>query len=230
MYAGTNRDPAAMVAALACAARHGEESFLELLERVPAAAYRTDRDGLVTHYNRACTEFAGRQPVARQDRWCVTWKLYTEDGAFLPHDQCPMAVALREGREVRGVRAVAERPDGRRVPFAPYPTPLRDKDGKLVGAINLLVALARPEHEAIEGAAGALRSQSDGRKFRAIFANYDPVGVDSLAFEAANFSEALAMLAELDSREPFQLWCDGSFFGRFQRMTDGGASYWKVFS
>jgi two-component sensor histidine kinase len=69
----------------------------------------------------------------------VTWKLYWPDGTPLPHDQCPMAIALKEGRPVRGAEAVAERPDGTRVPFIPYPTPLRDADGNVVGAINMLV-------------------------------------------------------------------------------------------
>jgi len=36
---------------------------------------------------------------------------------------------------------VAERPDGTRVPFMPYPTPLHDASGKLVGAVNMLVDL-----------------------------------------------------------------------------------------
>ena len=50
-----------------------------------------------------------------------------------------MAVSLREGRPVRGVEAVAERPDGTRVPFIPYPTPMLDANGKVVGGINMLV-------------------------------------------------------------------------------------------
>ncbi|WP_245222406.1 sensor histidine kinase [Pseudomonas moraviensis] len=73
------------------------------------------------------------------DLWCVTWKLFNTDGTYLPHDQCPMAVALKENRPIRGVEAIAERPDGTRVPFAPYPTPLHDADGNLIGAINMLV-------------------------------------------------------------------------------------------
>ena len=32
-----------------------------------------------------------------------------------------MAIALKENREVRGWTALAERPDGRRVAFQPYP-------------------------------------------------------------------------------------------------------------
>ena len=50
-----------------------------------------------------------------------------------------MAVALKEGRPVRGIEAIAERPDGKRVRFLPYPTPLHDGAGRLSGAINLLV-------------------------------------------------------------------------------------------
>jgi hypothetical protein len=53
------------------------------------------------------------------------------DGTPLPHDQCPMAIALKENRPVRGVEAVAERPDGTRVPFIPFPTPLRDTSLRL---------------------------------------------------------------------------------------------------
>jgi two-component sensor histidine kinase len=50
-----------------------------------------------------------------------------------------MAIAIRENRPVRGAEAVAERPDGTLVPFIPYPTPLHDAKGHLIGAINMLV-------------------------------------------------------------------------------------------
>jgi two-component sensor histidine kinase len=50
-----------------------------------------------------------------------------------------MATALSEKRPVRGAEAVAERPDGSRVPFIPYPTPLFDSAGEMVGAVNVLV-------------------------------------------------------------------------------------------
>lgn len=220
MTPGTSLDPAATVAALTRAAAEGEDRFAAALEQVPAAAYRTDRDGTVTHFNRACVPFAGRRPVARRDRWCVTWKLYKEDGTFLPHDECPMAVALRENREVRGARAVAERPDGGRVPFAPYPTPLRDAKGRLIGAVNLLIDLSE--------SAGTLLRGRPMRHFRAIFAPLNKRGVDSYAFEARDFSGAFAALAALDCQRPFSLWCDDSYFGRFQRVVEGSASYWRM--
>ena len=75
------------------------------LDELPAPIYVTDADGVISYYNPACIAFAGRVPALGQDRWCVTWKLYTEDGAFLPHDKCPMADAI----ELRAVSDTAFR-------------------------------------------------------------------------------------------------------------------------
>jgi PAS domain S-box-containing protein len=119
--------------------RESERRLQELLAAIPAAIYTTDAQGRVTYYNEAAVELAGRTPVIGADQWSVTWKMYWPDGTPLPHDQSPMAIALKQGRAVRGVEAVAERPDGTRVPFIPYPTPLRDPEGRVVGAINMLV-------------------------------------------------------------------------------------------
>lgn len=118
--------------------RESEDRFRQLLQALPAAVYTTDREGQITFYNEAAVEFAGRRPELGE-LWCVTWRLYNADGSRLPHDQCPMAIALKENRPLLGAEAIAERPDGTRRWFAPYPTPLRDSAGKLTGAINMFV-------------------------------------------------------------------------------------------
>lgn len=120
----------------------GEAAFHEALDRLPAPVYLTDLEGTVTYFNGACVDFAGRVPELGRDRWCVTWKLYTDDGVALPHEQCPMALAIQQRSPIRGVTAIAERPDGTRVPFLPFPTPLFDEDGELTGAVNLLLDLS----------------------------------------------------------------------------------------
>lgn len=121
--------------------RESERHMRDLLEALPAAVYTTDAEGRITFFNRAAIEMAGRVPEIGE-KWCVTWRLYKPDGTYLPHEQCPMALALKENRPVRGEEAVAERPDGTRIPFIPYPTPLHDVDGKLLGAINMLVDIS----------------------------------------------------------------------------------------
>ena len=124
------------------ALRQGQRMFEAMLQALPAAIYTTDAVGRITFYNEAAVALSGRRPALGTDEWCVTWKLYRPDGTPLPHDQCPMAIALKEGRPIRNAEAVAERPDGTRVPFIPYPTPLRDADGKIVGAINMLADIS----------------------------------------------------------------------------------------
>jgi PAS domain S-box-containing protein len=109
-----------------------------LLEALPVAVYTTDAEGRITFYNQAAAEMWGHHPPLGS-MWCGSWKLYWPDGSPLPHDQCPMAIALKEGRAVRGQEAIAERPDGKRVPFVPYPTPFKDEEGKITGAVNVLV-------------------------------------------------------------------------------------------
>jgi PAS domain S-box-containing protein len=116
-----------------------EEWYHSLLEALPAAIYTTDAEGRVTFFNQAAVELSGRRPSLGSDEWCVTWRLFSADGKPLRHEDCPMAIALKTGKPVRGAEKIAERPDGTRVPILPYPTPLRDGAGALIGAVNMLV-------------------------------------------------------------------------------------------
>lgn len=120
-----------------------EQSFRELLEALPAAVYTTDSAGTITFCNRAAMDLAGRTPRVGRDQWCVTFRLYRPDGTELPHDQCPMAIALKEKRAVRDIDIMAERPDGQIVPVMPFPTPLFDRSGEMVGAVNVLVDISK---------------------------------------------------------------------------------------
>ena len=135
-----NRETAHLVVDSAVdAVQRDPGGFHQALDRIPAALYVADAEGTVTYFNTACVTLAGRTPEVGRDKWCVTWRIYTPDGEFLPHDQCPMAVAIREKRAVRNIEAVAERPDGSRVHFIPFPTPLFDEAGRFAGAVNLLL-------------------------------------------------------------------------------------------
>jgi two-component sensor histidine kinase len=125
-------------------ASRADDPFLwDVLQRVPVAVYTTDAEGLVTRFNDAAARLVGRTPRIGGDRWCVTWRLYSLDGRPMAHEDCPMAQALKESRIIRGVEAIAERPDGSRFRFAPHPTPLRNASGAIIGGINMLVERPR---------------------------------------------------------------------------------------
>ena len=58
-----------------------------------------------------------------------------------------MAQAILQKRPIRDAIAIAERPDGSRVAFRPYPTPLFDEHGKLTGAVNMLIDVTEEQSE-----------------------------------------------------------------------------------
>ena len=110
-----------------------------ILDALGVAVYATDAQGIITYYNQAAADIWGRSPELGIDMWCGSWRILHPDGSVMPHDSCPMAIALREDRTVRGAEAIAERPDGSRVWFTPFPTPVHDSAGQLIGAVNVLV-------------------------------------------------------------------------------------------
>ncbi len=87
--------------------------------------------------------------------------IYTTTGEFLPHDQCPMAQAIREQRAIRGAVAIAMRPDGSRRAFTPYPTPLFDDEGRLTGAVNMLVDVSAEQADVLADQARRCRRLAD---------------------------------------------------------------------
>jgi PAS domain S-box-containing protein len=145
------------------AIRQGEQRLKDLIEALPGAVYTTDAKGLITSYNPAAAELWGRDPELGSDEWCGSWRMYKTDGTPLPHDECPMAIAMKEGRQIRGAEAEAERSDGVRIPFLAYPTPLRDASGAVIGAVNMLVDITeRKRAEALaEQFAAIVRSSDD---------------------------------------------------------------------
>ena len=137
---GTNEYPQ-FIAALAGLATSGanDRVWRDLVNALPAAIYITDATGRIIFCNEAAVTLWGCRPELGKSEFCGSWKLYWPDGTPLPHDECPMAMALKEKRPIRGMEAIAERPDGTRVNFIPYPTPLFDASGNLIGAVNMLV-------------------------------------------------------------------------------------------
>ena len=122
--------------------RDSERELRKLLGALPAAVYVTDAAGRITYFNAAAVELWGVRPELGRSCFCGSWKLYRADGTPMEHHECPMAVALTHKRPIRDAEAIAERPDGTRVPFIPFPTPLFDASGALTGGINMLVDIS----------------------------------------------------------------------------------------
>jgi len=127
-----------------------EQRQRALVDSMGVAAYVTDEAGVITYFNEEAAALWGRRPVVGRDLWCGSWAMFRPDGELLPHDQCPMAIALKEGRPIRDVEIVAERPDGERAHILPFPTPLFDSTGRLIGAINVMVDITERQRTEAE--------------------------------------------------------------------------------
>jgi two-component system, chemotaxis family, CheB/CheR fusion protein len=115
------------------------DHFRQVVEELPTALYVTDADGKLTYYNKAAARLWGREPRLGEEWWSGSWRLFWPDGTPMAPDQSPMALTLKTGRPVLGARAIAQRPDGSRLPFIPFPSLLFDTEGKVVGVVNVLL-------------------------------------------------------------------------------------------
>jgi PAS domain S-box-containing protein len=126
------------------ARRRSEAEFRGLLERLPAGAYICNAEGLITYYNQRAVDIWGRAPRLNdgEDRFCDSFKLYTPDGTLLRHDQCWMALALKEAGDYNEREILIERPDGTRISAMAHANPIRDASGALIGTVNFLVDIS----------------------------------------------------------------------------------------
>ena len=142
-----------------------ESGYRQLLEALGVAVYTTDADGRITYFNDAAAAFWGRRPELGE-LWCGSYKLFWPDGAPMAHAECPMAIALLEGRRAARRRGHRRAP-GRHAAsaFTPYPTVMRDPDGPVVGAVNVLVDISDRKHaeDAVRATAEALRARTPSR-------------------------------------------------------------------
>jgi PAS domain S-box-containing protein len=178
--------------------------FRKVVEALPAAVYVTDAEGRITYYNDAAAELWGHRPPLGESQWCGSWRLYRPNGAPMRHEDCPMAMAIKEARPVAGLDAIAERPDGSRVHFMPFPVPLRDQAGALIGAVNMLVDITdrKQVEQRIQDSEARYRSIFEGARvalweedFSAVMAILDDLrkaGVTDLRGHFAAHPEALA--------------------------------------
>lgn len=120
--------------------RESEARYRELVHLLPAAIYTCDAEGRITSFNKAAVALWGREPALGKDLWCGSWKIFNpEDGSPVPLDTCPMAIAVKEGRAVKGSEIIVEQPNGQRRNVMPHPQPIFDSSGAVAGAVNMLV-------------------------------------------------------------------------------------------
>ena len=119
--------------------QRAERKLRDLLGALPAAIYVTDAEGHITYCNQSAVDLWGAEPTLGKDKWSDLVSFYDADGSPMLLADFPTEIALKQGHMVRGREAIIERKDGTRIPVNPYPTPLRDETGAIVGVVNMTV-------------------------------------------------------------------------------------------
>lgn len=141
-----------------------EAAVHALYDSLPAAAYICDADGLITYYNHYAEVVWGRAPRLNDptDRFCGSFRLFSAAGDPIPHDECWMALALKNGREYQGQEIVIERQDGVRLTALAHAKPLRDEAGRVIGAVNVVIDITgRKRAEESQAYLAAIVESSD---------------------------------------------------------------------
>ena len=139
--------------------RESEERYRRLAEVMPVGVYTCAApSGSITYYNQHAARIWGRapEPGVTDERFCGSLRLFLPDGTYLPHAECPMAVALREGRAFRNEEVLIERPDGTRLTVLVNIDPIHDERGAVVAAINTFTDISE-----LKAAQSSLRRERD---------------------------------------------------------------------
>jgi len=118
--------------------KESELQLRQLINGLPIAFYTVDETGRLNLFNEAAVILWGRNPEKGKDFWCGAHKLFLADGTFLPHDECPVAIAFRQNKRVHA-EAIVERPDGEKRYVLAYAQPISNIEDRQTGAMNVVV-------------------------------------------------------------------------------------------
>ena len=181
-----------------------EARYKSVLGLMPAGLYTVEAaTGTITYYNDQAARMWGREPKLndKEERFCGCFKVFLPDGRFVPREQTPMALAVREGRSFRNTEAIVERPDGSRLTALVNVDPLRDADGRVVGAINVFYDISdrRATEQALERSEARYRQLVESQS--EMLCRFRPDG--TILFVNGAYARARGSTAEAMSDQSF---------------------------
>ena len=117
---------------------------------IPGAAYVCDEAGRITAYNAPAAKLWGREPLRDDvgERYCGATRMFGRDGKPVAPENCWMARALADGADCSGQPIVIEQPGGNRIEAVAHARILRDSEGRITGAVGLLVDVSAVRRDA----------------------------------------------------------------------------------
>ena len=109
----------------------------QMLDALPDGVYVVDCDRTVTFWNAAAEAISGYPAREILGHWCGSGLLnhVDEDGRPLCGDRCPLLATLEDG-QVHGAQILLHHREGHLVPVEVRAAPVRDAQGRIVGAVE----------------------------------------------------------------------------------------------
>jgi len=108
------------------------------MDSIPVGIYVLEKDATVVKCNKAAIAGWGRTPsLGTSEKFCGSHLLRYPSGEVMPHELAPPAVVINNGGTVRNADVICEQPNGDRILALVNVFPIRDKDGEVIGAVNI---------------------------------------------------------------------------------------------
>jgi diguanylate cyclase (GGDEF)-like protein/PAS domain S-box-containing protein len=113
------------------------EFYKDLIDNLYDGVYFVDRDRRITYWNKGAERITGYKSDQALGRLCRDNILnhITADGVQLCFASCPLAASMEDGNP-REAEVFLHHHDGYRLPVVVRASPLRDKDGEIIGAVE----------------------------------------------------------------------------------------------
>jgi PAS domain S-box-containing protein len=116
-----------------------EASFYrDVCDNLSEGVYFVDKERKLTYWNRGAQKLAGYQREEVIGKHCYDNFLQHQDdcGRMLCHAGCPLAETLKDGK-ARHAEVALRHKDGHRVPVSVQVSPVVDRSGTLIGAVEV---------------------------------------------------------------------------------------------
>jgi diguanylate cyclase (GGDEF)-like protein/PAS domain S-box-containing protein len=120
-----------------------KDSYKRILENLHDGLYFVDRDRVITYWNKAAEQISGFTADEVIGRRCADNILthVDSDGDALCGGNCPLAATIADGNP-REAEVYMHHRDGHRIPISVRVSTLTDRDGKVIGGIELFTDIS----------------------------------------------------------------------------------------
>ena len=119
--------------------QESENRYKDLIDNLPVAIYTTDAFGNINMFNSEAVKLWGRTPDVKTAQWCGSLKILDLEKNVIPPECCPMAVSIKTGTSINEIEGIVVRPNGEMRYVNPNTALIRNKDGEVTSAVNVMI-------------------------------------------------------------------------------------------